>query len=164
MNNAVSNPADGHRYGIGELCAAFDVTARTLRHYESVGLLAPERRGQTRLYTSRDRARLALTLKGKRFGFSLEEIKELLDLYDAPSGRTVQLARAVDAAGAKLADLEARRDELDAVISDLHEQIALMRRLIGDGAQPSEASRDDLAPRSGQPDADHAGLAATAQR
>lgn len=127
---------DSVRYGIGELCAVFGVTARTLRHYESVGLLSPERRGQTRLYAPRDRARLALILKGKRFGFSLEEIGELLDLYDPGDGKRAQLERALDVGLGKLAELEARRAELDAVITDFRAQISLVQRLLADEADP----------------------------
>ena len=70
-------------YSIGELCAEFGVTPRTLRFYEYKELLAPVREGQRRLFTQRDRARLKLILRGKRFGFTLNELKDLLDLYNA---------------------------------------------------------------------------------
>ena len=77
-------------HSIGELCDEFGVTARALRFYEDEALIAPERRGTQRLYTDRDRARLAWILRGKRVGLSLAEIKELLDLYDIGDGRRTQ--------------------------------------------------------------------------
>ena len=78
-------------YTIGEMCADFDVTPRTLRFYEYKELLAPIREGQKRLFTNKDRARLKLILRGKRFGFSLAEIKDLLDLYEIGDGQVTQL-------------------------------------------------------------------------
>src|ERR687893_3281281 len=77
-------------YGIGELCEAFGVTARALRFYEDEQLIAPERRGTSRFYSDRDRARLSWILRGKRVGFSLAEIRELIDLYDVGDGRHEQ--------------------------------------------------------------------------
>ena len=78
---------------IGEMCAAFGVTPRTLRFYEAKELLAPIREGQKRLYTRRCRARLKLILQGKRFGFSLEDIRQLLNLYDIGDQQVTQIAR-----------------------------------------------------------------------
>ena len=78
---------------IGQMCAAFGVTPRTLRFYEAKELLAPIREGQKRLYTRRCRARLKLILQGKRFGFSLEDIRQLLNLYDIGDQQTTQIAR-----------------------------------------------------------------------
>lgn len=104
---------------IREMCDAFDVTPRTLRFYEAKELLAPERRGTKRLFTRRDRARLKLILKGKRFGFSLEDIRQLLDLYDPDQGSRLQMKRAYELGQERLADLEARRAELEDIITDL---------------------------------------------
>jgi DNA-binding transcriptional MerR regulator len=109
---------------IRQMCESFGVTARTLRFYESKELLAPRRDGQKRLYHRRDRARLKLILRGKRFGFSLEEIRQLLDLYDLERGQEIQFRRAYDLALQHLADMERRRAELDEAISELKEQIA----------------------------------------
>lgn len=109
---------------IREMCAEFDVTPRTLRFYESKELLAPIREGQKRWFTRRDRARLKLILRGKRFGFSLEEIRQLLDLYGRDDSNLTQLARTYDIARQRLAELESRRTELDEVIADLMEQMA----------------------------------------
>ena len=108
---------------IKEMCDAFDVTARTLRFYEQKELISPIREGQKRLYTRKDPGRLKLILRGKRFGFSLEEIRQLLDLYSLGDGQTTQYLRTYEIAQKHLADLEARRDELNDVISDLKEQL-----------------------------------------
>ena len=81
-------------YTIRQLTKEFGVTARTLRFYEDEGLIAPERRGQTRIYSSRDRARIILILRGRRVGFSLAEIREILDLYDVHDGGVTQIAHA----------------------------------------------------------------------
>jgi DNA-binding transcriptional MerR regulator len=110
---------------IRQMCDAFDVTARTLRFYEQKELLSPRREGQRRLYTRRDRARLTLILKGKRFGFSLEDIRQLLDLYAGGKGQEMQLVRTYELAQARLAEMEAERATLDAAIADLRNQMAL---------------------------------------
>ena len=108
---------------IREMCEAFDVTPRTLRFYESKELLFPTREGQKRLFTKRDRARLKLILRGKRFGFSLEEIRQLLDLYDMGDQQQTQLARTYEIARDRLADMVAHRDELNEAIGDLQDQL-----------------------------------------
>ena len=115
---------------IREMCDAFDVTARTLRFYEQKELISPIREGQKRLYTRKDRGRLKLILRGKRFGFSLEEIRQLLDLYSLGDGQTTQYLRTYEIAQKHLADLEARRDELNDVISDLKEQLQWGEQLL----------------------------------
>ena len=109
---------------IREMCEAFDVTPRTLRFYEAKELIFPIREGQKRLFTKRDRARLKLILRGKRFGFSLEEIRQLLDLYDVDDTQMTQFTRTYEIAQDRLADMENRRKELDEAISDLKEQLA----------------------------------------
>ena len=109
---------------IREMCDAFDVTPRALRFYEAKELLFPMRQGQKRLYSRRDRARLKLILRGKRFGFSLEDIRQLLDLYDVDDTHETQLAETLDAARKRLADMEQQRDELDQAIFELDEMIA----------------------------------------
>jgi len=104
---------------IRQMCDAFKVTARTLRFYEAKELLFPIREGQKRLFTKRDRARLKLILKGKRFGFSLEEIRQLLNLYDDDSGKFNQLNETYRMAIDRLEQLIRRRDELEELIEDL---------------------------------------------
>jgi len=108
---------------IGEMCEAFGVTARALRFYEAKELLFPFRKEQKRLYTRRDRARLKLILRGKRFGFSLEEIRQMLDMYDIENGPVNQMAEAIEAARKRLAVLKSQRVEIDQTISELSEQI-----------------------------------------
>ncbi|MGD9864163.1 MAG: MerR family DNA-binding transcriptional regulator [Pseudodonghicola sp.] len=115
---------------IREMCDAFEVTPRTLRFYESKELLFPKREGQKRLFSKRDRARLKLILRGKRFGFSLEEIRQLLDLYDIGDQQHTQLSRTYDIARARLADMERQRDELDHAITELKDQLRWGERVI----------------------------------
>ncbi len=117
---------------IGRMVDAFGVTARTLRHYEAEDLLHPVRRGSSRLYTPRDRARLTLILRGKRFGFSLAEIRELLDLYDLGDGQATQLSATRERAVEKLAAMERQRADLDDAIADLRGQIAELDRQLSD--------------------------------
>ena len=109
---------------IRQMCDAFDVTPRALRFYEAKELLFPIREGTKRLFTKGDRARLTLILRGKRFGFSLEEIRQLLDLYEGGKGRRQQLAKACDVAQHHLHEMEERRAALDSTISELKEQLA----------------------------------------
>lgn len=115
---------------IREMCDAFDVTPRTLRFYEAKELIFPERQGQKRLFTKRDRARLKLILRGKRFGFSLEEIRQLLDLYHMGDQQQTQLSRTYDIARERLAGLEAQRDELTYAIDDLRNQLKWGEKMI----------------------------------
>ena len=108
---------------IGEMCREFEVTSRTLRFYEAKELLAPIRAGQKRLYTRRCRARLKLILQGKRFGFSLEDIRQLLNLYDVGDQQVTQIARTCDIARERLGAMVAQRAELDVAIADLRKQL-----------------------------------------
>lgn len=108
---------------IREMCDAFDVTPRTLRFYEAKELLFPIRQGQKRLFTRRDRARLKLILRGKRFGFSLEEIRQLLSLYDIGDDQRTQLTRTIELAQNHLRNMQQQREELDTAIGELQLQI-----------------------------------------
>jgi DNA-binding transcriptional MerR regulator len=115
---------------IRDMCAAFDVTPRTLRFYEQKELLFPIRMGQRRLFTRRDRARLKLILRGKRFGFSLEEIRQLLNLYYVGDQQATQLSRTLDIARDRLTDMERQRAELDVAIYDLRSQMDLVEEML----------------------------------
>ena len=117
-------------FSIGELCQEFDVTPRTLRFYEYKELLSPIRDGQRRLFTVRDRARLKLILRGKRFGFSLAEIKDLLDLYHLGDGQVTQLAVTLETAERHRKELVAKREELDSAIDDLDEQMRVAQKML----------------------------------
>lgn len=125
---------------IREMCDAYDVTPRTLRFYEAKELLFPERIGQKRLFTKRDRARLKLIIRGKRFGFSLEEIRQLLDLYYKGDGQMTQLAQTFDLASKRLSDLEQQRSDLDEAITDLREQLKFVEKIISAQSAPRQAS------------------------
>ena len=110
---------------IREMCQAYAVTPRALRFYEDKELLAPQRQGLQRLYSHRDRARLHLILRGKRFGFSLEDIRQLLAMYDREGSNQAQLARTLALARARLDQMQAQRAELDIAIAELQTEIDL---------------------------------------
>jgi DNA-binding transcriptional MerR regulator len=122
------------------MCDAYDVTPRTLRFYEAKELLFPIREGQKRLFTKRDRARLKLILRGKRFGFSLEEIRQLLDLYDMGDQQQTQLARTYEIAQQRLSDMEAQRDELNQAIDELKEQMRWGEKMLASMDQSKRAA------------------------
>jgi DNA-binding transcriptional MerR regulator len=108
---------------IRQMCEAFAVTPRTLRFYEAKELLFPVRQGTKRLFTRRDRARLTLILRGKRFGFSLEDIRQLLDMYEPDGSNAAQLTRTFQLAEARLHQMEAQRGELDQAIAELRVEL-----------------------------------------
>ena len=109
---------------IRQMCDAFGVTPRTLRFYEARELIFPERRGQHRLYDRRDRARLTLILRGKRFGFSLEEIRQLLELYEPGGANKTQIAATISVGRQRLADMERQYAELSEAIVELKAQLS----------------------------------------
>ncbi|MCE0506826.1 MULTISPECIES: MerR family transcriptional regulator [unclassified Roseivivax] len=125
---------------IREMCDAYDVTPRTLRFYESKELIFPIREGQRRLFTRRDRARLKLILRGKRFGFSLEEIRQLLDLYDMGDQQRTQLARTYEVAQERLEAMIAQRDELNEAIADLEDQMRWGEKILGSMSHGDKAA------------------------
>ena len=113
---------DGHRtYSIRQLSKEFDVTARALRFYEDKGLISPERKGQTRLYSPRDRARLQLILRGKRLGFSLVEIHEILDLYTPKDHGSAQMRATLVKYRGQIETLKRQREDIDAAIQDMQD-------------------------------------------
>lgn len=128
---------------IRQMCDTFDVTPRTLRFYEAKELLFPIRLGTRRLFTRADRARLALILRGKRFGFSLEDIRQLLAMYDRDGSNQAQLLRTYDIAKDRLAQMEAQRAELEVAIADLKTQLAEGEKMIAAfRAPPTEEGND----------------------
>ncbi len=106
-------------FSIGDLSREFEVTTRTIRHYEDLGLLTPSRNGQSRIYSARDRVHLKLILRGRRLGFSLKEIGELLELYDAPNGEASQLKRFIGKMHQRREALLAQREDIDRVLEEL---------------------------------------------
>ena len=120
---------------IRAMCDAFDVTPRTLRFYEAKELLFPLRDGTKRLFTRRDRARLTLILRGKRFGFSLEDIRQLLDLYDRDGNDLAQKRAAYELAMKRLAEMEAERLALDGMIAELKGELAENAAIVAEPAR-----------------------------
>lgn len=108
-------------YSIGELANEFDVTTRTIRFYESKGLIAPARRGIARSYSRRDRARLKLILRGKNLGFSLEAIAEYLKLYDTDPSQMAQTQMLLAGVEEAIEDLQAKRADIDRTLKELRD-------------------------------------------
>lgn len=128
---------DNELMTIRDMCEAFDVTPRTLRFYEAKELLFPLREGQKRLFTRRDRGRLKLILRGKRFGFSLEEMRQLLDLYDRGDAQEEQLKRTYEVARERLTQMERQRDELNEAIEELKGQLEWGAEMIASFRRPA---------------------------
>ena len=121
---------DATSHSIAELSAEFSVTARTIRFYEHEGLLQPERQGQTRIFSAADRARLAWILRGKRVGFSLAEIGDMLDLYNRDDGRRLQRRVTLKKCRERLLMLERQRSDIDLTIGELSEFCAEVEKLL----------------------------------
>jgi len=125
---------------IREMCDAFNVTPRTLRFYETKELLAPVREGQKRFFTKRDRGRLKLILRGKRFGFSLEEIRQLLNLYDADDQQHAQMTQTFTLGVERLRDMEDQREELDKTIKELRDQMTWLENVLTTSREGAKAA------------------------
>jgi len=122
---------------IGEMAKMFSVTLRTLRFYEDKGLLSPKRDGSTRLYTRRDRARLKLILLGRKVGFSLRDVKQIMDLYDPKGANTKQLRLMLDKSDKQLGRLQKQRTALDEAIIELSDLMAIVRNMLSERTQPT---------------------------
>ena len=121
MTSGTATEPATQTWTIAQVAEEFGVTHRTVRHYEELGLIAPERRGTQRLYHRRDRTRLGLILRGKRLGFPLEEIRTIIDLFDAPRGRRTQLEYVLGQIDERRADLEQRLRDVQDAIAELGE-------------------------------------------
>lgn len=106
-------------YSITDLAREFDVTTRTIRFYEDQELISPRRQGQTRIYSQRDRVRLRLIMRGKRLGFSLKEIRDLLDLYDGDHSEITQLTTLIGKINERRDALRKQREDIDATLDEL---------------------------------------------
>lgn len=142
--------ASDRTWSIRQLCREFDCTPRALRFYEDKGLLRPRRVGQTRVYGPSDRARLQLVLRGRRVGFSLDDIREMLNLYDRKDGNAVQMAASLTRCQAQLQTLRRQREDLEGSIEQLEKGCEWLEQKVGE-------LRPDLLP---QADDYHAALGA----
>lgn len=133
-------------YTIKQLSDAYSVTARTLRHYEDQNLLSPRREGQNRIYSEADRVRLDWILRGRRVGFSLSEIGEMLDLYHLNDGRSTQRAVTMDRCKDRIETLKAQRDDINATISELEGFYRLISDMVRD-----ETTGKWVSPETGEP-------------
>jgi len=136
-----SGERDGRTFTITELAQEFEVTPRAIRFYEDMGLLAPARNGRNRVYTHRDRARLRLTLRGKRLGLSLQEIKRLVDMYESPADTTAQLRAFMAVLAEHRAQLERQRQDLEVTLAEIAQQEERCKRLLAEAAPPSPRRR-----------------------
>lgn len=127
-------------YSISELAREFKVTPRALRFYEDKGLLSPRRDGMNRVYSARDRGRLQLILRGKRVGFPLSEIREILDLYDLGDGQRAQMATALKKYRARMVALEAQREDLVGAMETLGKGIQWLEERLAEPASPASVS------------------------
>jgi DNA-binding transcriptional MerR regulator len=126
-------------FTITDLAAEFGVTPRAIRFYEGEGLIEPARQGQNRVYSRRDRARLAWILRGKNVGFSLAEIKEILDLYHAGDGRVRQRERTLELCRRQIGVLTNQRNDIDATLAELQEFVAVVEGLLPSNAKSGES-------------------------
>ncbi|MDH5540677.1 MAG: MerR family DNA-binding transcriptional regulator [Rhizobacter sp.] len=127
------DPAVAHvspTFTIGELAREFDLTTRAIRFYEDSGLLDPQRRGRQRVYTTRDRTRLKLTLRGKRLGLTLAEVKDLVDMYESPRDTQAQLTKFLVVLATHRSQLEQRLADLHATLDEVRAHEREARRLL----------------------------------
>ena len=138
--NEITMDAQDGFIRIGEMAKRHDVTLRTLRFYEDKGLLNPKREGATRLYSRRDNARLKLILLGRKVGFSLREVKQMIDLYDPSGTNTKQLKLALDKSEKQLGRLQKQRQAIDEAIGELTEAMSIVRHMLAERQKVSASA------------------------
>ena len=138
---------DNRTFTITELAQEFDITPRAIRFYEDVGLLTPARAGRNRVYTHRDRTRLKLTLRGKRLGLSLQEVKQLVDMYESPSDTQHQLDAFLDVLREHREQLEQQREDIEITLAEIAQHEARCRMLLAKAAANSAPARPAAAAR-----------------
>ena len=124
---------------ITELAQEFDITPRAIRFYEDKGLLTPQRAGRNRVYAQRDRTRLKLTLRGKRLGLSLQEIKQLVDMYDSPSDTVPQLQAFLQVLSVHRTLLEQQREDIEITLAEIAQHEARCQQLLATPSRPKPA-------------------------
>ncbi|TIO06121.1 MerR family DNA-binding transcriptional regulator [Mesorhizobium sp.] len=139
-NTNMSDKAGEDLVRIGEMAKKYGVTLRTLRFYEDKGLLNPQRDGSTRLYTRRDKARLKLILLGRKVGFSLRDVKQMMDLYDPTGSNTKQLRLALDKSEKQLARLQKQRALIEEAINELSNSMAAVRQMLAERSAPQASA------------------------
>lgn len=130
---AQASPVPAATFTIGELAREFDLTTRAIRFYEDCGLISPQRSGRNRVYTARDRTRLKLTLRGKRLGLTLAEVKELVDMYESPRDTQPQLKKFLVVLAAHRAQLEQQMADLAVTLDEVRAHEKEARRLLAEG-------------------------------
>lgn len=128
-------------FTISQLSEEFGITPRAIRFYEDEELIKPSRQGQSRIYAPRDRARLALILRGKRVGFSLIEIKEMLDLYDMNDGQATQLSHAIKKFNERISSLERQRGDIEQALAELRQGRARLEVILSGKGAPASMGR-----------------------
>ncbi|MEO5686572.1 MAG: MerR family DNA-binding transcriptional regulator [Burkholderiaceae bacterium] len=140
-NKAAAKTVAAKSFTITELAAEFDVTPRAIRFYEDVGLLEPQRVGRNRVYSQRERTRLKLTLRGKRLGLSLQEIKQLVDMYDSPSDTAPQLEAFLGVLRAHRKQIELQLDDIRVTLEEIAQHEARCERLLEVAGAPAAPAK-----------------------